>query len=111
MPPSLREFKAKVPTSHVQPAGEYADLLRAAAVSSEKLTGQPEWDSYLSKLQAMLEEAQVAAAGWLERCGQALEDKDVRIAQFNYQACKARVTTLQEVMLLPQAIIEAHRGA
>lgn len=111
MPPTKREVDVYM-AKHPKTAPQFTmDLLKSAAVQSERLTGQPEWDAYLQRLQPLLDEAKAAAAGWLERLGGALKDEDVRIAQFNYHACRARVATLEEVMALPHTIIEAHRSA
>lgn len=113
MPPTLAEFRAAEQSTGVtklrEQVAEVHGLLRSAAVSSEKLTTSTEWNQYLQKLQPLLEDAQKSAALWLERCGGALSESDVRQAQLNYQACHARVNTLKEVMLLPHAILEAYR--
>lgn len=87
----------------------WQSILASASVSSERLTGSPEWDTYLMKLQHLLEDAQSSCATWLERCGGAMKDEDVRLSQFNYQACHARVETLKEVMALPKEIIQLQR--
>lgn len=110
MPPTRREVEAAFPRTTVSKESDpyFAAVLKAAAVSSEKLTGSPEWDRFLEKLQPLLDDAKQSAAMWLERCGGAMSDADVRMAQFNYQACKARVDTLEEVMKLPREIIQAH---
>ena len=102
----LEEKGAKVIPFPIDPG-----LLKSAAVSAEKLTGNAEWDKYLTQLQALLQESQLSAQQWLERLGGALTERDVKECQLNYQACLSRATTLQEVMQLPQNIIQANHDA
>ena len=110
MPPTKREVEAnfKPHSPAVQHDQYWSTLLKSAAVSSEQLTGSQEWDRFLERLQPLLDDARQHEKMWLERSGGALEDKDIRIAQFNYQACKARVETLEEVMTLPREIMKLH---
>lgn len=110
MPPTLSEVRAaQAPTRLREQLAETEGLLKSAAVSSEKLTGSPEWDQYLQKLQPLLDEAKKECTDWLARLAAAGGDTDVRVAQFNYHYWNSRVILLQEVMLLPKAIMEAHR--
>jgi len=114
MPPTRREVERAIRESPPSAAAEtqyWKSILQSAAVSSEHLTQSPEWNAYLEKLQVLLNDAKVSAATWLERLGGAMEDKDVRVAQFNYQAAHARVKTLEEVMALPSELIQLHKGS
>jgi len=110
MPPTRREveanFKPQAPA--VQHDQYWSTLLKSAAVSSEHLTGSQEWDRFLERVQPLLNDAKQSAAMWLERLAGALSESDVRVAQFNYQACKARIETLEEVMALPREIVKLH---
>ena len=113
MPPTLREIRQMSATKAITAFAE-RDVatanLRSAALSAEKLLGDPNWDRYLMRLQALLEEVTVARAQWMERCTGALSENDIRIAQLNYQACDARMKTLVEVMALPKQLVEAVHG-
>lgn len=111
MPPTLREVQASQTTGVTRVREQLAEvngLLKAAAISSEKLTTSEEWNRYLERLQPLLEQAKHECTQWLSRLSGAATETDVRVAQFNYQAWNSRYNTLQEVMLMPKAIIEAH---
>ena len=113
MPPTLREIRQLSATKAMVDYTERKvahDAVRSAALSAEKLLGDPNWDRYLMRLQALLEEVTVARAQWMERCTGALSENDIRIAQLNYQACDARMKTLVEVMALPKQLVEAVHG-
>jgi hypothetical protein len=113
MPPTKREIdnwmqrQAKV----VQSDPTLLRLVTSAVVSTERLTGLPEWDQFLQRLQPLLNEATAATQEWLVRLSGAMTDQDLRIAQMNYHACQSRVTTLQEVMQLPNEILKARSQA
>lgn len=110
MPPTRREVESafKPQTPSIQHDTYWSSILKTAALSSEQLTGSQEWDKFLERLQPLLDDAKASRTMWLERLAGALSDSDVRIAQFNYQACQARVQTLEEVMTLPSEIIKLH---
>lgn len=84
-----------------------SSILRSASISSEHLTGSREWDAYLERIQPLLDEAKESAMEWLRRLGGAMTEQDIRVAQFNYQACQARVATLEEVLAIPKEIMRA----
>lgn len=108
MPPSKREidaFLARNATVRTDPA--VMRLVTSAAVSTERLTGSPEWDQFLQRLQPLVNEAMEASQEWLVRLAASMTDQDLRIAQMNYHACQSRLTTLQEVLALPNEILKA----
>ena len=81
-------------------------LLQSAAVNAEKLTGHPGWDLYLQQLQGRLEQTEQAMASFDTRMKEALDERELRVAQINWQVCRARVDTLREVMELPKHVLE-----
>jgi hypothetical protein len=109
--PTKEEYLAleKKKAQAVQQRNIDPQLLRAAAIQSEHLTGLPEWDQYLTKLQPLLEQAEQEADHWLKQLGVALTDEQLRKSQLEYHSWKSRAETLKTVMQLPSMIIEAHR--
>lgn len=108
MPPSKREIDAflqRETTKAVDPS--VLRLVASAVVSTERLTGSPEWDQFLQRVQPLLNEAEAASKEWLTRIAGAMTEQDIRIAQMNYHACQSRWTTLQEVLALPGEIVKA----
>ena len=113
MPPTLREVKSALAERAAQERQSMIDSTpRAylAAVSAEKLIGDPNWDRYLMRLQALVDEVTTARNMWGERCTGAISGDDVRVAQFNFHACDARLKTLVEVMAIPKTLIEEVKG-
>lgn len=113
MPPTLREIRQMNATKAMEAFAERETGIAAvhsAALSAEKLTGDPHWDRYLMRLQALLEECTTARDSWRERCTGALTETDIRVAQWNFHACDARAKTLTEVMAIPKELMEAVRG-
>ena len=111
MPPTLRDFNLFTNTNHVaEYMRENFPQVRSAALSAEKLVGDPNWERYLMKCQALLEEAEQARTGWMDKCTRAVSENDRIVAQWNFHACDARVTTLKEVMALPKELIHAYRS-
>lgn len=114
MPPTLREVKeslAERAASERIARNTPTQQAFLAAVSAEKLLGDPNWDRYIMRLQALINEVTAARAIWAERCTGAISADNIRVAQFNFHACDARLTTLLEVMAIPKSLIEEVYGA
>lgn len=113
MPPTLREIRqmsaSKAMEAFAEREATHATV-RSAALSAEKLVGDPNWDRYLMRCQALLNEVEAARVQWMERCTGAVGESDIRIAQLNYHACDARMKTLIEVMGIPKQLMEAGHG-
>lgn len=112
MPPTLRDVKQRFGArlTEIEKAREVArQVTHSAALSAEKLLGDPNWDRYLMRCQALLDEVEAARVTWLERCAGAVSENDRIVAQFNYHACDARCRTLKEVMALPHELINADK--
>lgn len=110
MPPTKREFLNMVaPQAHPSSTPYEQSLLRSAAVQAEHLTGDPAWDSYLTKLQARSREYQAQAEQWMGQLKTALSMEQVKQAQVNLAVCEACATVLQDAIALPTAIRAAAR--
>ena len=115
MPPTLRDVRTalaeRAERERATVAGEPSQRALLAAVSAEKLLGDPNWDRYLMRLQALLNEVKTARTMWAERCTGAVSLDDVRVAQLNFHACDARMKTLVEVMEIPTALMDEVKDA
>lgn len=112
MPPSQREvlqFLEKKQSHQPSPAID-AGLLKSAAVSAEKLTGTPEWDRYLSYMQAEREEFQKQYIGWREKLEYAKSQEDVKECQINCAIYKSCVQVLEKFMELPATLMKEHHA-
>ena len=114
MPPTFKEAKAYMDELQTKAWAQRQDMvipaIRSAALSAEKLLGDPHWDRYLMKCQALLNEATAARTDWMVKCTRAVSENDRIVAQWNYHACDARVTTLTEVMGIPKELMDAYRS-
>ena len=110
MPPTLKEYKDKYAEQAVAPVIPLR-VPDAAEVRFTKLTNSAEWDSFLARCQAKLNEAEQACDTWGKRALVATDDKDIREAQYCYHACNARVSTLKEIMGLPQQVLDESQTA
>lgn len=112
MPPTLKEFKDKMAEQAMPPLPVTVPRIPdAVEVRFTKLTGSEEWDSFLRRCQVLLDQAEESCDTWGKRALVATDDKDIREAQYCYHACNARVSTLKEIMGLPQQVIEESQGA
>lgn len=78
-------------------------MVRQAAVQTEKLTGSPEWDLFLSFIEADLEQFEQ----WLEQLKAQIADSpdtDWELKKAYFQ-CEATIATLTAVMALPKDIL------
>ena len=105
MPPTLKEFKEQF-SEQAAPPHAVTRIPDAVEVRFTKLTGSEEWDSFLRRCQALLDQAEESCETWGKRALVATDDKDIREAQYCYHACNARVSTLKEVMGIPQQILD-----
>ena len=84
----------------------YEILLKQAAVDAAKLTGAPEWDKFLTQVQAILEEHQKGVQVYGEACTRAFTELDRTIAQVEYHRHHAAVEVLTQVMSIPQQLVK-----
>lgn len=112
MPPTRKDFDMRVMRLQEQVARTRAvdlSLLHSAAVKAEQLTGHAAWDSYLQQIQARIENTEAELTAWDERMKRAFNEQDMRLAQINWHAAKARLDTLQEVIDLPHNVMQTAR--
>lgn len=83
-------------------------MIKTAAVSFEHLTNTPEWDRFLSYAQAKLDEAKKERERFLSYCGGAVGDALIQ-SQLKYQSCDGYVRALEELMGLPNQLLQSYR--
>lgn len=85
-------------------------LLRSAAIRSEELTGDVQWDSFLRRIQPLLEDAVASKQYWLGKMGDAFDELNRTMCQIEYIKQRTVEDTLKLVMNLPHEIIKEHRA-
>jgi hypothetical protein len=85
-------------------------MLRSAAVQAEKLTGVPEWDRFLEKVQARRNEFWAQYESWREQLEIAKNEDAVKAAQINCAIYKNCAFALDEIMALPGDLIKEHKN-
>ena len=109
MPPTRQQYDEYVAKQQdKQQRNRALDLavLHSAAVKAEQLTGHAGWDLFLQQLQGRLEQAEQAMAAFDQRMKDAMDERDLRIAQINWQVSRARVDAFREAMDLPKLVLE-----
>lgn len=83
----------------------HTSLLKQAAVEAKLLTGHQAWDSYLSRLQVLVDEAQAELNGLHERMGGPLTDEQLRLAYISINVFTERLRVLKHCMSLPHDLV------
>lgn len=106
MPPTRQEFIHLVQQESLgRPYQTSVDtalgMIKTAAVSFEHLTNDPNWDRFLSYVQAEIDQHKKERDNWLLVCANAAGDREMREAQLAYIAHNNRVIALEYVVGLP----------
>ena len=85
------------------------ELLRQAAVRTELLTGNSEWDSFLGYIQAALEETEFQRKNLFSAISDPLcvDHNAIMQIKIAIAECKGRIDAWQAVIELPKDLIEA----
>ena len=86
-------------------------VLKQATVDMALLTGHQGWDSYLTRLQAMLEETEGELKEIYARLGGPLTDEQVRLLYISINVFNERVRILKWCMALPHEILQGESSA
>ena len=111
MPPTrddwLKSLPARRRESALADAQRLAGTVHAAAVSAANLTGQPDWDRFLSYLQAALEGAEADRRALLDKLADPMMIDPQEIARTRAQAGvqAIRIQMLAHVIALPKALM------
>lgn len=89
------------------------ELLRQAAIRTELLTGNSEWDSFLGYIQAAMEGTEAQVQSWIELMSDPLivDHDQIMRAKIVLAECKGRIDAWQAVIELPKDLIEAGNKA
>jgi len=80
-------------------------LIEQAEVDAAKLTGHPEWDRYLQRIQTLLDEAIQAKATWQDAYNRAFSEHHRNQAQVELHRHLAVIDTLERVINIPKEIL------
>ena len=109
--PTRQEWLNSTRHSSVPARPQYdPGLLRSAAVQAEKLTGTPEWDRFLEKVQARRNEFWAQYESWRDQLEIAKDENAVKAAQINCAIYKNCAFALDEIMALPGELIKEHKN-
>lgn len=113
MPPRESDIQAFLKKKRKEHVAEFLEnsLLKSAAVQSDKLTGSPEWDRFLERLQPLLDDAKSQKAYWLGLYGDAFDELNRGMRQAKYLEYRAIEETLERVMTLPKEIVKEYHDA
>jgi primosomal protein N' len=83
-------------------------LLDQARVASEMLTGSPQWDVFLQRIQALIEQERTLLGGMAEALAiPNLTSEQVLQGQRHLLSTKAKIEAWEQVLRLPKEIIGA----
>lgn len=114
MPPSREEYLRLIRSGesigrpHMPSMDTALQMIKTAAVSFEHLTNQPEWDRFLSMVQAQYEGAKRERDLSLSLCGGAVGDALV-MSQLAYQHAKGKVDAFEVVLGLPLQVMKTYQ--
>lgn len=90
-----------------------AETIARQAPPMEALTQDPNWDLFLSFLQAAYEQASDAAAHWQAQMANPnlVDPQQLMLAKMNYHITNERAQTLQQVMEVPSDVVKSGKDA
>jgi len=104
-----QEFRDRSQVAFVGQQRSELKRMTQAAVSAERLTGNPDWDYYLSIIQAEVERCEAAEDAAKESLVSPHGDpQEARVAAIR---CRERANALRDAIRIPKAIIENGKGA
>ena len=94
-----QQFKAMLPQLR---------MMQQAAVSAERLTGVPQWDTFLSYLQGAIEttQKQLATFEGALRSPDLLDPQKIMQCKVSALRCQERIMAWEAVLQLPKDLIE-----
>lgn len=111
MPVRESEFKEYTQARQMErmlPNGNtHQQLLRQAVVDSKLLTQHPEWDRYLQRVQAILDDLTKDKLIWQEKYLNSYDEASRNKAQIEYQRHAAAIEVLVTVMTFPKELTNA----
>lgn len=81
------------------------ELLRQAQVATDKLTGQPEWDVFLQRIQAWIDDERRKLAAMAEHMPPNMTSEQVLQAHRHMIDSRAKVEAWEQVLALPKALL------
>lgn len=103
---SLMRLKPR-PDLAVGPASE---MLRQAQIATEHLTGMPEWDVFLQRVQVWIDEERQRLAAMAENMPPNMTSEQVLQAHRFVIESRTKVQAWEQVLRLPKEILAAKAG-
>ena len=93
---------------HTPFAGEFpVDLLRQAQVATAHLTGTPEWDVFLQRVQGWIDTETKLVASMTDNLPASMTSEQVLQAHRHILQARAKIEAWEQVLSLPKAILAA----
>lgn len=83
------------------------DLLRQAKLATEYVTGLPEWDVFLQRIQAFVNDERAVIAAMAENMPATMTSEQVLMAHRRILESKAKVEAWERVLALPKNLLSA----
>lgn len=80
-------------------------LIEQAEVDAALLTGHPEWDRYMQRVQTLINEAIQARDTWQDAYNRAFTEAQRNQAQVEYHCNRVLVDRLQHILTFPKEIL------
>lgn len=90
-----------------QSSGASPELLRQAVVAMENLTGLPEWDVFLQRIQAFVDDERRLIAAMVDNMPATMTNEQILAAHRRILESKAKVEAWERVLSLPKSLLSA----
>lgn len=105
MPPKYEQFKERIEKAQESSRRETFRQIQAAAVQAEKLTGDPKWDFFLRRVQAILNQLEPTKATIEQSLPGVFVDAEIRRQQLVHATLAGQIHALKQVMDMPREIM------
>ena len=111
MPPNIRDFRASQVLSDLNARPEIINprMLEAAAVSAEHLTGDPDWDAFLRKVQSRIDDEQRILDDFAGKVWQCPNGDVYMSFKSEYWVHKGRMDAMKELIAIPRDLTDARK--
>ena len=107
MPPDIRDVRSSRRTENVaeQRRSTFRQI-QAAAVQADKLTGDPKWDFFLRRVQAIINQLQPVKEQIEQTLPQVYNDQEVRRLQLLHCVTTGQLNALKQVIDMPREMLD-----
>ena len=107
MPPDIKDVRSSRRTENVaeQRRSTFRQI-QAAAVQADKLTGDPKWDFFLRRVQAIINQLQPVKEQIEQTLPQVYNDQEVRRLQLLHCVTTGQLNALKQVIDMPREMLD-----